>query len=61
MARRKLKNRNIRSLHKTSNGKSYSITLPIEAIRAWRWQKRQKVRLTIDHKKKRIIIEDWKR
>ncbi|MBU1159991.1 hypothetical protein KKD04_02315 [Patescibacteria group bacterium] len=61
MARRKIQQRNIRSLSKTSSGKSYSITLPIEAIRRWKWQKHQKVQLTIDEKKKRIIIEDWSR
>jgi len=61
MARRKLQNRNIRSLGKTSQGRSYSITLPIDVIRKWRWKNRQKLILTIDNKKKRIIIEDWKR
>jgi len=61
MARRKIQQRNIRSLSKTSSGKSYSITLPIETIRRWKWQKRQKVQLAIDEKKKRIIIEDWKK
>ena len=59
MARRRIENRNIRSISKTSNGKSYSITLPIEVIRRFRWQNRQKLRLTIDDKKKRIIIKDW--
>ncbi|MFH1956122.1 MAG: hypothetical protein ABIJ28_00520 [Patescibacteria group bacterium] len=61
MARRKIQQRNIRSISKTSGGKSYSITLPVEVIRRWRWKNRQKVQLTIDDKKKRIIIEDWKR
>ena len=61
MARRKLENKNIRSLHKTSSGKSYSITLPVDTIRKFRWQKRQKLTLTIDKKNKRIIIEDWKK
>jgi len=61
MARRRLKNRNIRSLCKTSQGRSYSITLPIEVIRRWRWKNRQKLQLKIDEKRKRIIIEDWKK
>ncbi len=60
MARRKLENKNIRSLSKTSSGKSYSVTLPIDVVRRWRWKNRQKVVLTVDDKKKRIIIEDWK-
>ncbi|MFH1661569.1 MAG: hypothetical protein ABIA02_00510 [Candidatus Falkowbacteria bacterium] len=61
MARRKIQQRNIRSLSKTSSGKSYSVTLPVEVIRRWRWKTRQKVQLTIDEKKKKITIEDWKR
>jgi hypothetical protein len=60
MARRKLENRNIRSLNKISNGESYSVTLPIEAIRAFHWQRRQKLELLIDEKHKRIVIQDWK-
>jgi len=59
MARRKIKDVNIRSLTKISNGKSYVITLPIDTIRKWRWKNRQKLQLTIDDRKKRIIIEDW--
>jgi len=61
MARRKIQQRNIRSINKTSGGKSYSITLPVEVIRHWRWKNRQKVQLTINDKKKRIIIEDWEK
>jgi hypothetical protein len=61
MPRRKIKDKNIRSLSKTSQGRSYSITLPIDVIRRWRWKNRQKLQLTIDEKKKRIIIEDWER
>ncbi|MAZ56498.1 hypothetical protein CL653_01800 [bacterium] len=59
MARRKLEDRFIRALHKTADGGSYGMTLPIEIIRQFRWQKKQKLTLTIDAKKKRIIIEDW--
>jgi len=61
MARRKIGKQNIRSLTKLSGGKSYGITLPIGVIRAFRWQKRQKLELLIDKKRKRIIIEDWKK
>jgi len=60
MARRAIEDENIRSLIKVSDGKSYAITLPIDVIRRWRWKSHQKVTLTIDEKKKRIIIEDWK-
>ncbi len=49
----------VRSLNKTGDGKSYSITLPVDVIRQFRWQKRQKLALTIDEKAKQIIIEDW--
>jgi DNA primase len=61
MPRRKLEDKNVRSLAKTSGGRSYAITLPIEVVRRWRWKNRQKLQLTIDEKKKRIIIEDWKK
>jgi len=57
--RRKRENYKVRSLNKISNGKSYSITLPLETIRAFRWQKRQKLQLKIDNKKKTITIADW--
>jgi DNA primase len=59
MARRKLEERNVRSLFKLAGGKSYALTLPIEVVRDWGWQNRQKLQLTIDEKKKRIIVEDW--
>jgi bifunctional DNA-binding transcriptional regulator/antitoxin component of YhaV-PrlF toxin-antitoxin module len=38
---------------------TYAVTLPIEVVRQFRWQKRQKLQLTINEEKKRIIIEDW--
>ncbi len=59
MPRRKIEDKNTRSLSKTSQGRSYSITLPIDVIRRWRWKNRQKLQLTIDERKKRIIIEEW--
>jgi hypothetical protein len=61
MARRKLEERNVRSLFKLAGGKSYALTLPIEVVRDWGWQNRQKLKLTIDEKQKRIVIEDWKK
>ncbi|MCR4328276.1 MAG: hypothetical protein NUV53_02035 [Patescibacteria group bacterium] len=60
MPRRKIENKNVRSLNKTSNGKSYAITIPVDVVRRWRWKNRQKLSLTIDNKKKRIVVEDWK-
>lgn len=61
MARRKREERNVRSLFKLAGGKSYAITFPIEVVREWGWQERQKLKLTIDDKKKRIVVEDWKK
>ena len=60
MARRKLEDENVRSLNKISDGRSYGITLPLRAVRMFKWQAKQKLQLTIDEKGKRIIIEDWK-
>ena len=60
MSRRKIEDKNIRSLTKTSRGRSYSIILPIDVIRRWRWKNHQKLQLEIDEKKKRIIVKDWK-
>jgi len=57
MPRRKLNERNIRSLNKTSGGKSYSVTIPLEYIRKLKWRGRQKLVVKIYGKK--IIIEDW--
>ena len=61
MARRTLNERNVRSLFKLAGGKSYAITLPIEVVRAWGWQERQKLQLVIDEKKQRIIVQDWEK
>lgn len=57
--RRKREEENIRSLLRMSNGKSYALTLPVAVIREFGWEKRQKLELTIDSKKKRITISDW--
>lgn len=59
MARRKIEDENVRSLNKVSNGNSYSVTLPLRAIRLFKWQAKQKLQITIDEKRKRIVIEDW--
>lgn len=59
MARRSLEDRNIRKLTRTGRGKSVSVTLPIEYIRALGWKDRQKV--TVRKSGKKLIIEDWKK
>ena len=61
MARRKLSERNIRKLAKVGGNKTYSLTLPIEAIREFGWKEGQKVVVEVDKKKQRFIIRDWKR
>lgn len=70
MPRKPLEQRNIRKLTKVGNGKTYSVTLPIEMVRKLKWQQRQKVypvgncptgvELELDEKRKRIIINYWK-
>ena len=60
MPRKRIEDRNIRKITK-SGGKSYSITLPIEAIREFGWQKRQKLVVEVDSKNKRFIIKDWEK
>jgi antitoxin component of MazEF toxin-antitoxin module len=59
MARRKLKDRNIRKLNRTGRGKSIMVTLPIEFIRELKWRDKQKVVVTKHGDK--LIIEDWKK
>ena len=54
--KRKIENRNIRTLYKSGSG-SYSLTLPIEIIRAFKWREKQKV--TVKKSGKNIIISDW--
>lgn len=58
MARRKLEDRNVRSIIKFSGGKSYGVTLPLEFVRRLGWQAKQKVEVKLY--KDRIIISDWK-
>jgi antitoxin component of MazEF toxin-antitoxin module len=59
MARQKIEARNTRKLYRVGNGKTYSLTLPVEYIRELGWQKTQKVNVKLDAKKKIIIIKDW--
>jgi len=57
--RRKLENRNIRKITKVAGGSSFSITLPIEMVRKLGWRERQKVVVSLRGKK--IIIQDWEK
>jgi antitoxin component of MazEF toxin-antitoxin module len=58
MARRKLEKKNIRKLTKLG-GKSLGLTLPIEIVRKLKWRERQKVVVTL--KGRKITVEDWKK
>lgn len=60
MARHELDKHHIRSLTKIAGGASYSITLPIEAVRKFRWKDRQKLEVEVDEKRKRLIIKNWR-
>jgi len=57
MARRPLKERNIRKLTRTGGGKSISLTLPIEYVRQLGWQDRQRV--VISKRGKTLSIKDY--
>lgn len=58
MARRKIDERNVRSLTKVAGGSSYGITLPMEFVKKLGWQARQKLEVKLYQD--RIIIRDWK-
>jgi len=58
--KRRIENRNIRKITKVASGQSYSITLPIDVIRRWKWRERQKVVLTMNEEEKSITIRDWR-
>lgn len=57
MARRSLEDREVRKLSK--RGASYTVTLPIEAVRALKWRDNQK--LTITRRGSALVIKDWKK
>jgi len=61
MAREKLENRKIRKLSRVGNGKTYTITIPVEIIREFGWQKKQKVVVEMDKKNKVVKIKDWEK
>jgi bifunctional DNA-binding transcriptional regulator/antitoxin component of YhaV-PrlF toxin-antitoxin module len=57
MSRRKIEQRNLRSLTKVAGGSSYSVTIPIEYIRKLKWREKQKLEVKLYQD--RIIIRDW--
>jgi bifunctional DNA-binding transcriptional regulator/antitoxin component of YhaV-PrlF toxin-antitoxin module len=59
MARKKIENRNIRKLSRVGNGKTYTITIPIEIIREFGWMKKQKLVVEMNKKNKTVEIKDW--
>jgi antitoxin component of MazEF toxin-antitoxin module len=56
MPTRKLKDKNIRNLTRVGRG-SISVTIPVEMVKELKWKERQKVVLSL--KGKKITIEDW--
>ena len=58
MSTRKLEDRSIRKLIRTSGGRSFSLTLPIEEVRALKWHERQN--LVVKREGKTLVIKDWK-
>ena len=61
MARRELEKHHVRALTKIAGGASYSATLPIDAVRRFKWKDRQKLLVEVDEKRERIIIRAWKK
>ena len=58
MGRRKLSERNIRKL--TRVGKtSLAVTIPVDVVRKLKWKDRQKVVVKLRGKK--VVTEDWKK
>lgn len=49
----------VRKLTKVG-GASYSLALPVEIIRKFKWKERQKLTVTVDLKNKKLVIRDWK-
>lgn len=58
MARKELKNKNIRKLTRVGKG-SICVTLPIEMVKKLGWKERQKVVVFLRGKK--ITIKDWEK
>lgn len=58
MAQAKLTDRSIRKLSKVASGNSYSVTIPIDIVRAMKWKERQ--RLVITREGRHVVIKDWR-
>lgn len=58
MAQAKLTDRSIRKLSKVASGNSYSVTIPIDIVRALKWKERQKLIVTIEGR--HVVIKDWR-
>lgn len=58
MAREKIGSENIRRITRTGEV-SFSVTLPIRYMRELGWREKQKV--TVHRRGKKLIIEDWKK
>jgi len=52
--------KSVRKLTKVGGGHSYSLALPVEIIRKFKWKERQKLTVTVDLKNKKLVIRDWK-
>lgn len=57
MGARKAGEQQVRNLTQNRTG-TYSISLPIELVRALKWQQGQKV--VVSKSGKKLVIEDWK-
>lgn len=57
--RRVLTEKNIRKITRVAGGSSFAITLPIEMVRELGWRERQKV--VVSKKGKKLIVEDWEK
>jgi len=55
MARRNLRDKNIRNIQK--NQHTYSVSIPIEEIKALGWRERQRV--NVRRVGTHLVIEDW--
>lgn len=51
----------VRKLIKLARGQSYAVVLPIEAVRAFGWQGKQKLLVLVNTKKQKFIIKDWQK
>jgi len=58
MARRKLKDKNIRKLSRIGNS-SLGLTIPIEIVRKLKWRQKQKVTVHLEGRK--LVVKDWER